>query len=183
MPVLMLSTKKFSPLMCAVASVGFCMLLATAQAQDAEPEVEDLTTAIEQAKNYCEAVADQAKEARIAWQMRALFDVEQQMKAKIAELDVKISELRSWVKRRDDILRRAEGHVVDIYANMRPDAAALQLTALDDETAISILLQMKARKASSVLAELEAERAAYLTDLMAEFTTRKANTKNLGVSQ
>ncbi|WP_208997930.1 MotE family protein [Pseudovibrio sp. FO-BEG1] len=159
------------------------MSLASASAQKAETKTEDLSAAIEQAKNYCEAIADQAKDARIAWQMRALFDVEHQMKAKITELDAKIAELRSWVQRRDEILQRAEGHVVDIYANMRPDAAALQLTSLDDETAVSILLQMKARKASSVLAELSSERAAYLTDMMAELTARKAGKLNMGVSQ
>ncbi|AEV37116.1 hypothetical protein PSE_2608 [Pseudovibrio sp. FO-BEG1] len=164
-------------------SLGLCMSLASASAQKAETKTEDLSAAIEQAKNYCEAIADQAKDARIAWQMRALFDVEHQMKAKITELDAKIAELRSWVQRRDEILQRAEGHVVDIYANMRPDAAALQLTSLDDETAVSILLQMKARKASSVLAELSSERAAYLTDMMAELTARKAGKLNMGVSQ
>lgn len=183
MPLLKLSKKKFFPLKCAAASLGLCMSLVSASAQTNETETEELTIAIEQAKNYCEAIADQAKDARIAWQMRALFDVEHQMKAKITELDAKIAELRMWVKRRDEILQRAEGHVVNIYANMRPDAAALQLTSLDDETAVSILLQMKARKASSVLAELASERAAYLTDLMAELTARKAAKQSMGVSQ
>ncbi|KZL08453.1 hypothetical protein PsAD2_04122 [Pseudovibrio axinellae] len=183
MPLLKLSKKKILPLKCAAVSLGLCISVANVQAQSNSDEVDDLEAAIELAKNYCEAIADQSADARIAWQMRALFDVEHQMKAKIAVLDAKVAELRSWVKRRDEILQRAEGHVVEIYANMRPDAAALQLTSLDDETAISILLQMKARKASSVLAELSSERAAYLTDLMAEFTARKAAQQNLGVSQ
>lgn len=166
--------------------VAACMISVWgAAAQEAEPvpTQEQLAEAVEQAKRYCEAVADQSKDARIAWQMRALFDVERQMKVKVEELDAKIAELRSWVKKRDDILTKAEGHVVDIYASMRPDAAALQLNSLDDETAVSILLQMKARKASAVLAELAAERAAYLTDLMAELTARKSNSEQLGASQ
>ncbi|GHB18564.1 hypothetical protein GCM10007094_02910 [Pseudovibrio japonicus] len=183
MPLLKLSKKKFFPLKCAVVSLGLCVSLATASAQTSEEETQDLSAAIEQARNYCEAIADQAKDTRIAWQMRALFDVEHQMTSKISELDAKIAELRSWVKRRDDILRRAEGHVVDIYANMRPDAAAQQLTALDDETAVSILLQMKARKAGSVLAELSADRAAYLTDMMAELTARQAAKQSMGDTQ
>ncbi len=112
MPLLNLSKKKFFPLKCAVVSLGLCVSLATAGAQTNEDETEDLSAAIEQARNYCEAIADQAKDTRIAWQMRALFDVERQMTSKISELDAKIAELRSWVKRRDDILRRAEGHVL-----------------------------------------------------------------------
>ncbi len=183
MPPLKLSEKKFFPLKCAAVYLGLCMSFVNAVAQTNDTGAEELNAAIEQARNYCEAIADQAKDARIAWQMRALFDVEHQMKTRITELEAKIAELRGWVKRRDEILQRAEGHVVNIYANMRPDAAAQQLTSLDDETAVSILLQMKARKASSVLAELASERAAYLTDLMAELTARKSAKRSMGVSQ
>ena len=36
------------------------------------------------------------------------------------------------VKRRDDFRKLAEQSVVDIYARMRPEAAASQLAALDE---------------------------------------------------
>ncbi len=183
MPLLKLFEKNFIPLKCAIVTVGLCLPLTGVNAQTSVEATEDLSAALAQARNYCQAIADEAKDARIAWQMRALFDVERQMNEKISELDAKIAELRSWVKRRDEILQRAEGHVVEIYANMRPDAAALQLTSLDDQTAVSILLQMKARKASAVLAELSSERAAYLTDIMAELTARKAAREKSGVLQ
>ncbi len=143
-----------------------------------ELSVELQKEAIAAAQSYCRNTAAEASDARLAWQMRALFNVETRMQEKIVELDEKIEELRKWVEMRDDILKRSEGHVVQIYANMRAEAAAEQLLTLDDKTAVSILLQMKPRQAGAILAEMTSDRAAYLTDSMALLTERKRKEGN-----
>lgn len=131
-------------------------------------------SAIDDVRKYCEVNGDTTKTEKIAWQMRALSDVEMRLSEKMAALDEKIAELKKWVAKRDEILRRAEGKVVAIYSSMRAEAASLQLSTLDDSTAISILLQLKPRRAGAILAEMPPERAAYLTDTMALLTARAA---------
>lgn len=159
-----------------LASVGGVFLFAASVAslaQETQEPVDEVTKqAIEDALNYCENVSEDAEAIRMKWQMRAMFDAEEQMNAKIAQLDEKVAELREWVERREQILQRAEGHVVDIYSKMRAEAAAEQLSTLDDITAVSVLMQMKARQAGAILAEMPAERAAYLTDTMALLTQK-----------
>ncbi|WP_208976199.1 MotE family protein [Polycladidibacter stylochi] len=144
------------------------------QPEQVEVEKELIHQAVKDAQNYCKTTAESATDARIEWQMRALFDVEKRMHDKMTALDAKIAELKKWVTKRDEILKRSEGHVVQIYAQMRADAAAAQLGTLDDNTAVSILLQMKPRQAGAILAEMPSDRAAFLTDTMAMLTARKA---------
>ena len=49
-----------------------------------------------------------------------------------------------------------------IYARMRPDAAALQLAALDEETAAAVLTKLEPRTASLILNEMDPAQAARL---------------------
>ena len=50
-----------------------------------------------------------------------------------------------------------------IYARMRPDAAASQLAAMDEETAAAVLTKLNPRNASAILNEMPPARAARLT--------------------
>ena len=50
-----------------------------------------------------------------------------------------------------------------IYARMRPDAAAVQLAAMDEETASAVLTKLEPRTASLILNEMEPTQAARLT--------------------
>jgi flagellar motility protein MotE (MotC chaperone) len=49
---------------------------------------------------------------------------------------------------------------------MRPDAAALQLAATDEETAAAVLSKLDARTSSTILGEMEPTHAARLTTIM-----------------
>ncbi|MDX5593665.1 hypothetical protein [Pseudovibrio sp. SPO723] len=155
-----------------VCAAAVLALTLSVSAQEAEMSEKQQQQSIEDALNYCQNVSEDADAARMKWQLRAMFDAEEQMNAKIIELDAKIEELRNWVERREQILQRAEGHVVEIYAKMRSEAAATQLSTLDDITAVSVLMQLKPRQAGAILAEMPAERAAYLTDTMALLTQK-----------
>jgi flagellar motility protein MotE (MotC chaperone) len=70
------------------------------------------------------------------------------------------------VERRDEFVKRARENLVSIYARMRPDAAAMQLVAMDEETAAAVLLKLEPNTASKILNEMEASQAARLTTII-----------------
>jgi flagellar motility protein MotE (MotC chaperone) len=129
------------------------------QSMEASPQ----QTAVQQ---YCANIANPAAEARFAWQKQALADIERQLGERIALLDAKTAELQRWVTRRDEFIDKARQNLVQIYTRMRPDAAASQLTAMDEETASAVLLKLEPRTASLILNEMEPAQAARLTSII-----------------
>ncbi len=123
-----------------------------------------------EAGQYCVNIADAAADMRFAWQAETLAKLEKQIDARIEFLQAKRAEYEEWLRRRDEYLSRAEENVIEIYAKMRPDAAARQLTILDYETAAVIVSKLNSRIASTILTEMDAEHAARLTKTMASVT-------------
>lgn len=121
-------------------------------------------TAVEQ---FCVNVADKARDARFAWEMRTLEDLRKEVEQRTAELEAKRAELEEWVRRREEFASRAEGVVVDIYARMRPDAAATQLAALDSAMAAVVLSKLDARVSSAILNEMATPKAVMLAEILA----------------
>src|SRR5438552_16656940 len=68
--------------------------------------------------------------------------------------------------RSDEFIKKARESLVLIYARMRPDAAAMQLVAMDEETASAVLLKLDANVASKILNEMEPAQAARLTTII-----------------
>ena len=89
----------------------------------------------EEARQYCVNIRDVAADARYAWQKSTLEELDKRVAERIAALEEKRAEYESWLKKREDFLAAARDDIVAIYAKMRPEAAAGQLTALDDEMA------------------------------------------------
>lgn len=118
-------------------------------------------------QQFCLNNAGVIGDARIAWQTARLSELAAQIGARLAELEAKKAEYEAWLHKRDDMLKQATEGVVMIYARMQPDAAALQLAAMDDSIAAAILAKLPARAASAILDEMEAGRAARLTRSMA----------------
>jgi flagellar motility protein MotE (MotC chaperone) len=81
----------------------------------------------------------------------------------VAQLEEKTAEYQSWLARREEFSRKAQQVVVTIYARMRPDAAAAQLVAMDEEMAAAVLTKLEPRNASLILNEMDAAQAARLT--------------------
>jgi flagellar motility protein MotE (MotC chaperone) len=117
-------------------------------------------TATEQ---YCANIANPAADARFAWQKKALADMEQEIAKRIALLEEKTAEYQKWLARRDEFSKKASETVLRIYARMRPDAAAVQLAALDEETAASVITKLEPRVASLILNEMDPAQAVRLT--------------------
>lgn len=115
------------------------------------------------AKHYCVNIADAAADARFAWQKKVLTDLGQELDKRVTLLEAKTAEYQKWLTRRDEFVKRAQETLVVIYSRMKPDAAAQQLTAMDEETAAAVIIQLDPRTASTILNEMEPAQAARLT--------------------
>ena len=116
---------------------------------------------------YCTNIANAATDARFVWQRQALRETEEQVKKRIDELQLQIADYKKWLARREEFSKRAQSAITDIYAKMAPDAAAAQLTVIDEETAAAVIAKLNPRVASAVMAEMDATRAARLTAIIA----------------
>ncbi len=138
----------------------------TQAAETSRTAIEVGPTSQTPAGQYCTNIADAAVDARIAWQRQNLAEAEKLVQQKATELEAKTAEFQRWLQRRDEFVERAKKTVVDIYTKMRPDAAALQLQSLDEETAAAVLVKLDARAASAVMNEMDPMQAARLTAII-----------------
>ena len=118
------------------------------------------------AASYCAAIRDPAAEARFAWQANQLKSLEARLAETLKKLEERKAELQLLTDQRAAEVKQAEARMTDIFARMRPDAAALQLSAMDQGVAVAVLSKLPARAASAVLNEMEASRAAQLAEVM-----------------
>ena len=61
---------------------------------------------------------------------------------------------------REDFTAHATDSLVQIYGKMKPDAAAIQLMAMDELIAAAIMFKLSPKANSLILAEMEATKAA-----------------------
>ncbi len=102
-------------------------------------------------EQFCGNIADAARDRRYALQKQQLEDLRANVDDHIAALEAKRAEYEDWLKRRQDFIEKAKDNLVQIYANMDPDAAAAQLAALHVDLAAAILMKLEPRKASTIL--------------------------------
>ncbi len=121
----------------------------------------------EEARQYCVNIRDAAADARVAWQTATLETLEKQVAEQVIALEKKRAEYEEWLAKREEFLKQAREDMVAIYSRMRPDAAAGQLAAMDDETAAAVLAKLNARNSSAILNEMEPIRAAQLANMLA----------------
>ena len=99
-------------------------------------------------------------------QTQVLEELETKLKQRITELSAKSAELREALRQRDESARKADALIVEIYAKMKPESAAAQLSAMEEPVAAALLMKLNARAASAILNEISPERAARLTETM-----------------
>lgn len=118
------------------------------------------------AQQYCFNTADSAADARFASQSKQIKLMEAELEKRVELLQQKTDEYKEWLAKRDDFARKAHDKLVGFYAKMKPDAAALQLTAMDEEAAAALLLKLEPKAASLILAEIEPTRAARIAAII-----------------
>ncbi|MBZ0230196.1 MAG: MotE family protein [Bauldia sp.] len=144
---------------------------AVAATAPATPDPKSAEGADQNASQYCRNIVNAAADARYVRQAEALAAMEKELEDRITKLEAKRAEYEEWVKRRQELLEKADGSVVAIYSQMRPDAAANQFAVMDPEAAAAILSKLNPRIASAILNEMDATTAAALTNVMAGLPT------------
>lgn len=137
------------------------------QAADSLPLPPVTPQQLSPAEQYCASVVDAAAAAQIAQQTSNLEKARKELAERVAILDAKTAELKSWVKKREDFTAHATDSLVEIYSKMKPDAAANQLTAMEELTAAAITSKLSPKASSLVLAEMDAAKASRLTAIIA----------------
>ena len=131
-----------------------------------KPKANTDRTAEIEASRFCANVAPSIAEARIAWQTKRLGELDDEVKQRLADLERAEASLQEWVAKRDAMIKAASDGLVAIYAKMQPENAAVQLSAMDDQTAAAILAKLKPSAAGAILDEMEAEPASKLASLL-----------------
>ncbi|WP_274425763.1 MotE family protein [Chelativorans sp. YIM 93263] len=133
-------------------------------AQAAEPDTVALG---DEVQRFCTNIADEARDHRYALQKQELARLREEVDGRIVALEDKRAEFEIWLDRREAFLDKATNGLVEIYASMRPDAAAERLAEVRVELAAAILMKLKPRDAGVILDEMNSESAAMLTTIIA----------------
>jgi flagellar motility protein MotE (MotC chaperone) len=146
----------------AAAFAGLALATAASAQNPDKPSATDGEIA-----RYCGALAPSAREARAVYQLRKLADLEHEVRDAVEKLEAKEMATREWVTKRETMMKSATDDVVAIYAKMAADAAATQLSAMDEPIAAAVLAKLKPQAAGAILGEMQADKAAKLSTLIA----------------
>lgn len=111
----------------------------------------------------------------IALREKELKTLEESVDKKLAEMDVKLEQLKQQQKKIEALLaektteeKKRIQSLAGIYAKMTPAKAALSLSGLEKQLAADLLANMKAKAAAKILDEISKQKA---TELSATFST------------
>lgn len=119
------------------------------------------------ALEYCRNIAPAAGEARAAFLNQAIASLEQELSRKTSELDARIAEHKQWIAQRQKMLDQASAALVQMFAKMRPDAAAQQVSIMEEPVAAALLMKLEPKSSSALLSEMPPVRAARLASIIA----------------
>ncbi|MCY0093516.1 MotE family protein [Hoeflea ulvae] len=145
-----------------VAAMALAMLAPGALAQQAPPQsMED------EIRSFCGNIADAARDQRYLIQKKELEELQAGVDERILRLDERSIKYKEWLEKREEFMRVAESQLVDIYKNMRPDAAAEQLEIIAPQVSAAIIMKLSPRLASQILNEMDSKMAAGLAGIIA----------------
>jgi flagellar motility protein MotE (MotC chaperone) len=138
----------------------------SAFAQEAARPAGDLTSE-EEIRQFCTNIADPARDQRYLLQKQELDKLRADIDSRMAEMDKRKAEYQDWLKRRNEFIKQAEAGLTDIYKNMKPDAAALQLQEVKIEVAAAVIMRLGSRQSSVILNEMDPLKAAVIANIIA----------------
>ena len=157
-----LGSRRWSRGAAAAAVIMLGMISPGAFAQQAPPpSLED------EIRAFCGNIADAARDQRYLLQKKELQDLQAGVDERIRLLEERTVKYRDWLKKREDFMRIADTQLVEIYKNMRADAAAEQLELVGPGVAAAIIMKLSPRLASQILNEMDTKKAAALTSIIA----------------
>ena len=117
---------------------------------------------VQETQDICANIAASIEVERISREKLALTELETQIKTRLAALEAKETDVKARIDRLEAFEKKTDGSLIAFYAGMKPDAAAAQLSELDEDIAAGILLKLKTKASSAILNEMQAERGAAL---------------------
>lgn len=132
-------------------------------------EEETKNTKVPKNQSHVEQLLDKEKE--LVERERKIAEMEEKLQQAKTEMDKKLEQLDQM---RREIASRLESRVVQddanieklvgVYSNMKPQSAAVVISKLDEELAISVLRKMKKQDAGSILNYMDAQKAKVLSE-------------------
>ncbi|MGG6896293.1 MULTISPECIES: MotE family protein [Rhizobium] len=150
-----------------LATTAMLLSLDTTVAQQAAKPVVDPASSQDEIRQFCTNIADPARDQRYLLQKQDLEKLRGDIDQRIATMDKRKAEYEDWLKRRDDFLKTADLGLVDIYKNMKPDAAAASLNEVRTVVAAAIIMKLSPRQSSLILAEMDAKKAGVIANIIA----------------
>jgi flagellar motility protein MotE (MotC chaperone) len=153
-----MGTRYLFRLFCTVLSVLFLLLTVTSYAQD------DMIAFIEK------------KQKEIKEKESSLLKEEERLKVLRKDLDERIEKYTNLLNQIETVLKKLEQtqdekieHVVKAYEVMPPEEAATRLAVLPELTAVKIIKKMKPKKAGIIMAYMDPQKVASLTESLTKF--------------
>lgn len=116
------------------------------------------------------AKADDKKKAELVSKEEALQKEEQRLNALKKDVDERIDKYTKILAKIEEAIKNLETvrnermeHLVKTYEAMPNEDAAARLSALDEPTAVKIIVKMKSKKAGGVMALMATDKAAAIT--------------------
>ena len=131
-------------------------------AQTASGRASTSGLASKEIQSLCTNISASVETERLSRQQKALTEIEAEIRKRLAALDAKESEVSSKIDRIETFEKKTDEALIAFYAGMKADAAAAQLSELEEDIAAGILLKLKTKSSSAILNEMQAERGAAL---------------------
>jgi len=142
------------------------LLAAVSAMANDTPAAPPANASIDEIQQYCSNVVDPARDRRYLLQKQDLEKLKADVDVRLKALEERRNEYQEWLKKRTDFMDMARQDLVDIYKNMKPDAAAARLAEVDVYVAASILMRLTPRQSGLILSEMDPAKAAKLTGLI-----------------
>lgn len=118
-------------------------------------------------ERLCGNILDPVREQRYALQVAELQELQTKIQERIDLLEAKRAELEMWATKREEFAKQANATLVEVYAKMPASAAAERLETIDGGLSAALMMKLKPRNSAAILSEMNKEKAALITRIMA----------------
>ncbi len=129
-----------------------------------------------------EAQALLKKQEELDQREQALNSLEADLNSRVAKLKDMETSLKAMLEEAKGVKDQKLKHLIDVYSNMNPKQAASVLSTLDNTIAVKILAGMRGRQAGEVLNNMEAKKAAGLTEMLTQLQLPPQDAPDMGGS-
>ena len=96
-------------------------------------------------QQYCFNTADSAADARFAWQAKKISEMEAELEKRVAALEAKTEEYKTWLARRDEFSRGRRRSWSRSTRRCVPMRRRCSSPAMDEETAAAVLTKLETK--------------------------------------